>query len=244
MWETEFWTALLMIVAIDILLGGDNAVVIAMASRRLPADQKKRAILWGTGLAIAVRMLATLAAALLLKIPYLFLTGGLLLVWIAYKLLVEEDNDREIKPAENLWQAIKTIVVADVLMGLDNVLAVAGAAGGDLTLIIIGLLISVPIMIWGSRLILGWMERFPWIVYIGSGILAWTAAKMIAHEPAVAAFFHGAPILEFVCKLLVAALVIGAGWWKRTRLEQKAAAQKNAEHQETKFPQDKAAAGS
>lgn len=219
----EFLSSLLLIIAIDLVLGGDNAVVIALASRKLPPEQKKKAILWGTTAAIGVRVLATVAAALLLEIPYLYLIGGLLLVWISYKLLVEEEEEKDIKPGENLIQAIRTIVVADILMGLDNVLAIAGAAKGDLTLIIIGLLISIPVMIWGSHLILKAMERFPWIVYLGSGILAWTAAKMITHEKIVNDFL-GSPWLIYGFDILVVAAVIGAGLWVRNRSRQESEA--------------------
>ncbi|UFJ41688.1 TerC family protein [Brevibacillus humidisoli] len=223
MFEMEFLSALLLIIAIDIVLGGDNAVVIALASRKLPAEQKKKAILWGTGAAIGVRVLATFVAAKLLEIPYLYLIGGLLLVWISFKLLVDEEEKKDIKPGENLMQAIKTIVMADILMGLDNVLAIAGAAKGDMTLIIIGLLISVPIMIWGSHLILKGMERFPWIVYIGAGILAWTAAQMITHEKMVHDFL-GSQWMIYGFNVLVVAAVVGLGLLMRNRSLQKSAA--------------------
>ncbi|WP_126425714.1 TerC family protein [Brevibacillus marinus] len=216
MFEWEFLSGLLLIIAIDIVLGGDNAVVIAMASRKLPADQKKKAIVWGTAAAIVVRVLATLVAAKLLEIPYLYLIGGLLLVWISFKLLVDEDEKKEVKAGDNLLQAIRTIVVADILMGLDNVLAIAGAAKGDLILIIIGLLISVPIMIWGSHLILRAMERFPWIVYAGAGILAWTAAQMIVHEQIVHDFL-GSQWLIYGFNLLVVAAVVVSGYLYRNR---------------------------
>lgn len=216
MFEMEFLTALLLIVAIDIVLGGDNALVIAMASRRLPPEQKKKAVLWGTAMAILVRIAATVAAAILLQIQYLFLIGGLVLIWISYKLLVDEEGDHEIKAGNNLLQAIKTIVLADVMMGLDNVLAIAGAAHGDILLIIIGLLISVPIMIWGSNLILKFMERYKWIIYAGSGILAWTAAKMITHEKAIEHLFTS-PWIQYGFKFAIVGLVVGIGYKIRVR---------------------------
>lgn len=227
MFDWEMISALLLIIGIDIILGGDNAVVIALASRNLPLEQRKKAIFLGTTAAIAVRVLATVAAAFLLKIPYLYLIGGLLLVWISYKLLVDDDSgEKEIKPGENLYQAIKTIVIADILMGLDNVLAIAGAAKGNVFLIILGLLISIPIMIWGSQLILKAMARFPWILYVGSGILAWTAAKMITHEPVVAQLF-GSPWLVYGFSVLLVAAVLFIGYKVKQRNEQQAKVEKD-----------------
>ena len=235
MFGMEFISALLLIIAIDIVLGGDNALVIAMASRKLPTDQKKKAIFYGTALAILIRIIATVAAAMLLNIKFLFLIGGLILVWISYKLLAEENDSHEIKAGNNLTQAIKTIVLADVMMGLDNVLAIAGAAQGDMLIIIIGLLISVPIMIWGSHLILKAMERFPWIIYAGSAVLAWTAAKMITHEQAIEHLF-ASPWILYGFKFLVVALVVGAGFWSRTRVDSRVElqTQQDLEDQESK----------
>lgn len=246
MFDADFLLSLLMIIAIDIVLGGDNAVVIALASRKLPDEQKMKAIFWGTALAIVVRVLITVAAAYLLKIPYLFLAGGLLLIWISYKLLVDEEEEKDIKPGENLLQAIRTIVVADVLMGLDNVLAVAGAAKGDLFLIILGLLISIPIMIWGSRLILKAMERFPWIVFAGAGILALTAAKMVTHEKALQPFIKAldptmANFLTYGFDALVVILVIVAGYFTRKAKQNKAeqiAASEPVSEEESSSQQD------
>lgn len=240
MFGMEFISSLLLIIAIDIVLGGDNALVIAMASRKLPPDKKKKAVLWGTAMAIMIRILATVAAAILLKIKYLFLIGGLILVWISYKLLVEEEESRDIQAGNNLVQAIKTIVLADVMMGLDNILAIAGAAQGELSLIITGLLISVPIMIWGSHLILKAMDRFPWIIYIGSAVLAWTAAKMITHEKSIEHFFASTWIL-YGFKLLVVAIVVGAGFFARTRVKKLAPANK---HDSKRHTNDEIAAGS
>jgi YjbE family integral membrane protein len=220
LFDAAFFSALLMIIMINIVLSGDNAVVIAIACRKLSNEHRKRAILWGTFLAIIVRVIATVLAAYLLKIPYLYLVGGIILVWISYKLLLDDDNEEKINSGENLLEAVRTIVIADIMMGLDNVLAIAGAADGNLTLIILGLLISIPIMIWGSQLILKAMERFPWILYIGSGILAWAAAKMIFHEKTVANLFHGS-WMETAGKVLITAGVIAAGFWQKKRSEQK-----------------------
>jgi YjbE family integral membrane protein len=182
----EFLTALLAIVVIDLVLAGDNAIVIALAARSLPRHLQKQAIVWGAVGAIVVRSAMTLVVVWLLKIPGLLLIGGALLIWIAYRLLLPENGEGEndkVKTAVSFWGAIQTIVVADMVMGLDNVLAVAGAAQGSYLLVVLGLLISVPIVVWGSTIMLHWVERYPGIVYFGAGVLAWTAAKMITSEP-------------------------------------------------------------
>lgn len=186
LFSPEFLPALAAIVVIDLVLAGDNAIVIALAARNLPAHLKKRAIVWGTLGAIVVRTLLTLAVVWLLQVPGLMLAGGLMLLWIAYRLLTEkEDSGHDVAPAVSFWGAMQTIVVADAVMGLDNVLAVAGAASGSWVLVVCGLLISIPIVIWGSTLILKWIERYPSIVYVGGAVLAWTAAKMTLSEPFV-----------------------------------------------------------
>jgi YjbE family integral membrane protein len=182
----EFLPALAAIVVIDLVLAGDNAIVIALAARNLPPHLKSRAIVWGTVGAIVVRTLLTLGVVWLLKVPGLMLAGGLMLLWIAYRLLTQQGGDgHHFAPAASFWGAMQTIVVADAVMGLDNVLAVAGAASGSTLLVVCGLLISIPIVIWGSTMILKWIERFPSIVYIGGAVLAWTAAKMSIGEPFV-----------------------------------------------------------
>jgi YjbE family integral membrane protein len=185
LFSTAWFSALAAIVLIDLVLAGDNAIVIALAARNLPQHLQKKAILWGTIGAIVVRSAMTLAVVWLLKIPGLMLVGGLGLLWIAYKLLApQEGGEGGHGPvASTFWGAMKTIVVADALMGIDNVLGVAGAAHGAFDLVVIGLLISVPIVVWGSTLVLKLVERFPVITYIGSGVLAFTAAKMIVAEP-------------------------------------------------------------
>ena len=184
--SVEFLTALLAIVVIDLVLAGDNAIVIALASRSLPQHLQKRAIIWGAVGAIVVRSAMTLVVVWLLNIPGLLLIGGAALVWIAYRLLLPENSDvvgGKVKTAASFWAAIQTIVVADMVMGLDNVLAVAGAAQGSYALVVLGLLISVPIVVWGSTLMLRWVERYPVIVYFGAAVLAWTGAKMMTSEP-------------------------------------------------------------
>ena len=182
----EFLSALAAIIVIDLVLAGDNAIVIALAARNVPRERQRQAIIWGTAGAIVVRSALTLVVVWLLQIPGLLLAGGVMLVWIAYKLLLPENGnggDAQINSASTFWGAIRTIVVADMVMGLDNVLAVAGAAHGSFLLVILGLLISIPIVVWGSTLLLGFVERHPGIVYLGSGVLALTAAKMITAEP-------------------------------------------------------------
>jgi YjbE family integral membrane protein len=181
----EFWSALAAIIVIDLVLAGDNAIVIALAARNLPKALQRRAILWGTAGAVVVRASLTVAVLWLLQVPGLMLAGGLLLVWIAYRLLAGDENGREhdVAPAMGFWAAMRTIVIADAVMGLDNVLAVAGAAHGSAALVVIGLLVSIPIVVWGSTVILHWIERFPALLYVGGAVLAWTAAKMIVSEP-------------------------------------------------------------
>lgn len=184
--SVEFFAALLAIVVIDLVLAGDNAVVIALASRGLPRHLQTQAIVWGAVGAIAVRSAMTLIVVWLLTIPGLLLAGGVLLIWIAYRLLLPENGENgggTVKSTGGFWSALCTIVVADMVMGLDNVLAVAGAAHGNYLLVVLGLAISVPIVVWGSTLVLHWVERYPVVVYIGAGVLAWTAAKMIASAP-------------------------------------------------------------
>ena len=184
----EFLTALGAIILIDLVLAGDNALVIAMAARRLPPADQKKAIIWGTVGAIVVRSVMTLGIVWLLKIPGLLLVGGLLLVWISLKLLASSDSghDEDSNHASTtLMGAMKTIVIADAVMGIDNVLGVAGAAQGSFLLVILGLLISIPIVVWCSGIVLKLVDRYPQIIYIGSAVLAWTAAGMILNEPLV-----------------------------------------------------------
>ncbi|WP_411504008.1 TerC family protein [Brevibacillus centrosporus] len=202
----EFWSALLAIVVIDLVLAGDNAIVIGMAARNLPAHQQKKAIIWGTVGAIVIRALATMAVVWLLKIPGLMLVGGLILVWISLKLLVQDDSHENMKASSSLGAAVWTIIVADTVMGLDNVIAVAGAAHGDFLMVIIGLVISVPIMVWGSTMILKFMEKYPIVIYIGSAVLAYTAASMVTSEKFLAPFFAAYPWVKWV---FIVAIVVG-----------------------------------
>ncbi|RDU36543.1 TerC family protein [Neobacillus piezotolerans] len=205
----EFLTALMAIVMIDLVLAGDNAIVIGLAARNLPKNQQKKVILWGTAGAIIIRSLATIIVVWLLKIPGLLLVGGALLIWIAIKLLAEEKG-HDVKAGDNFWAAIRTIIIADALMGLDNVLAVAGAAHGSFVLVVLGLLISVPIVVWGSTLILKWVDRFPIIITVGAAILGWTASKMIVSEPFLKEYFAN-PVIKYGFELLIVAAVVFIG---------------------------------
>lgn len=219
LFSAEFFSALAAIILIDLVLAGDNAIVIALAARNLPPELQKRAIIWGTVGAVAVRSAMTVIVVWLLKVPGLMLAGGLLLVWIAWRLLVprEESEGAHGAAATSFWGAMRTIVIADAVMGLDNVLAVAGAAHGSFLLVVLGLLISIPIVVWGSRLILGFVNRYPVIIYLGAGVLAWTAAKMVAGEPLVKEFFAGQPELEWALYLLFVGGVLGLGRWSNRR---------------------------
>lgn len=209
----EFLSALAAIIIIDLVLAGDNAIVIALAARDLPADLQKRAIAWGTLGAIVVRATMTVIVLWLLAIPGLMLLGGMALVWIAFRLLgPAHSGARRLTPAHSFWTAIRTIVIADAVMGLDNVLAVAGAAHGSFVLVVLGLLISVPIMISGSRLLLRWIERHPAIIYAGGAVLAWTAAKMITEEALVAEYFADRPALNVAVHIVIIGSVVGWGW--------------------------------
>ncbi|MDF0727925.1 TerC family protein [Cytobacillus sp. S13-E01] len=181
--DLELITSILLIIGIDIVLGGDNAIVIALACRNLPENKRNKAIILGTLLAVLIRVLLTIGAVYLLQIPFLQFAGGVFLLLLAYKLLIDHDGDSSnVKAGISLLSAVRTIVIADLVMGIDNVIAVAGAAHGNFRLVILGLIISIPIIIWGSKLILIVMERFPVFIYIGAGILAYTAGKMMISE--------------------------------------------------------------
>ncbi len=223
LFSTAWWSALLAIILIDLVLAGDNAIVIALASRNLPPHLQKKAIAWGTVGAIAVRSVMTVGVVWLLKIPGLMLVGGLGLLWIAYKLLADQDDGHHDGPvATTFWGAMKTIIVADALMGIDNVLAVAGAAHGSFDLVIIGLLVSVPIVVFGSTVVLKLVERFPVIIQLGAAVLAFTAAKMVVGEPLLDPVYGGPDtpasaqtlqtIAQWATYVVAVVGVLGAGW--------------------------------
>jgi YjbE family integral membrane protein len=207
----DFLAALAAIVVIDLVLAGDNAIVIALAARSLPKALQRRAIIWGTVGAVVVRASLTVGVLWLLQIPGLLLAGGLLLVWIAYRLLAGDEGGKgDVKPASGFWSAMRTIVVADAVMGMDNVLAVAGAAHGSVLLVVLGLVISIPIVVWGSTMIIGWIERFPALLYIGGAVLAWTACKMILGEPLIEEWLAHQPALRAAIYVLVIGGVLAA----------------------------------
>jgi len=188
----HFWIAVGQIIMIDILLGGDNAVVIALACRKLPPHQRVKGILWGTAGAILLRVILIAFALTLLQVPYLKLVGAALLLWIGVKLLAPQDDDAHgnIEGSDKLWAAVKTVIVADLVMSVDNVIAIAGAATGagekhQLPLVIFGLLVSVPIIIWGSQMVLKLMDRFPIIITAGGMLLGWIAGTMAHSDPAL-----------------------------------------------------------
>jgi len=220
---TQFVSALLAIIVIDIVLAGDNAIVIALAARALPARLQKRAIVWGAVGAIAVRSLMTVIVVWLLKIPGLMLAGGLALIWIAHRLLTPDESggDEHSPAATTFWGAMRTIVIADAVMGLDNVLAVAGAAHGSVLLVVAGLVISIPIVVWGSTLILHWIERFPALLYVGGAVLAWTAAKMIADEPLYQAWLDERPGVQTLLYVGIPGGVLAAAWLRNRKVKAK-----------------------
>jgi YjbE family integral membrane protein len=184
--SSVFWVAVGQIILIDIVLSGDNAVVIALACRNLTPEQRKTGIFWGVAGAIGLRVVLTVFAAMVMGLPWLKLVGGVLLIWIAVKLMLpEEEEGHDIQASTHLWGAVKTIIVADFVMSLDNVIAVAGAAHGSLALLLFGLAVSIPLIVWSSQLILHWMERWPVIMLLGAGLLGYVAGQMIFSDPGV-----------------------------------------------------------
>jgi YjbE family integral membrane protein len=177
-----FWTGLMMIIWVNIVLSGDNAVVIALAARSLPKRQQGKAIAWGAGAAVVLRIVLTIVAVEALKWPYLKIVGGLLLLWIATKLLMPEDGGEDVESSDNLIQAIKVILIADLVMSLDNVIAVAAAAKGSIVLLVLGLAISIPLVIFGATILMKLMERYPIIITIGAGLLGWVAGEMLVTD--------------------------------------------------------------
>ncbi len=222
LFSIPWWSALLAIILIDLVLAGDNAIVIALAARKLPPDLQKKAILWGTVGAIAVRSLMTFTVVWLLQIPGLMLLGGLGLLWIAYKLISnEEDEQHDDVGALTFWGAMKTIVVADALMGIDNVLGVAGAASGSFELVALGLMISIPIVVFGSQMVLKLVMRWPIIIPIGGAVLAFTAAQMVMNESLLQEFFDGSlwhqEAARWSVHLVFMSIILGVSWLRRKR---------------------------
>jgi len=224
LFSVPWWSALLAIILIDLVLAGDNAIVIALAARNLPPEHQNKAIMWGTVGAIVVRSAMTVGVVWLLKIPGLMLVGGLGLLWIAYKLIADTSEDEHEGPgATTFWGAMKTIIVADALMGVDNVLGVAGAANGDFTLVVIGLLISIPIVVLGSKLVLRMVEKWPVIIQLGAAVLAFTAAQMVINEKLLDPVFDGGETINLIARIATYSVaivgVLGLGWWTSKRQE-------------------------
>jgi YjbE family integral membrane protein len=216
--NVSFFAALAQIMLVNIVLSGDNAVVIALAARNLPPQHQNKAILWGSGGAIVLRVLLTIVAVQLLKIPFLQGLGGLLLVWIALQLLLEDDAEEgEHKAHGGLMGAVKTILIADVVMSLDNTLAIAGVAKGNWTLLIVGLALSIPLIVLGSTLIMKTMDRFPIVVYVGAALIAWTAGEMIDSDKAVQPWLPELLQDSLYLPVLLTVLVVGLGWYSNAR---------------------------
>ena len=220
----HFWLAVGQIIVIDILLGGDNAVVIALACRGLPAKQRTKGILWGTVGAIVLRVVLIAFALSLLQVPYLKLVGAILLLWIGVKLLVpEEDGEHgNIQSSDKLWSAVKTVIVADLVMSIDNVIAIAGAAQGageahQLPLVIFGLLVSIPIIVGGSQVVLKLMDRFPLIITLGGMLLGWIAGTMAHSDPALAAYLPQDKTVGYAFGIAGALVVLVLGKWMQSR---------------------------
>ena len=212
--DPHFWLAVLQIIAIDILLGGDNAVVIALACRRLPEDRRNQGILWGVVGAIALRVVLIFFALQLLALPFLKVVGALLLLWIGIKVVQPEDDDAQghIDGSSHLFGAIRTIVLADAAMSLDNVIAVAGAAKGDLTLVVFGIVVSIPVIVWGSKFVLRLMDHFPVVITLGAALLGWIAGGMLVSDAALVPYLSQWPAwLHYVAAAAGALLVVMVG---------------------------------
>src|SRR3954467_2589892 len=227
-----FWIGLLKIIGVNVILSGDNAVVIALAARSLPPQQQKKAVFWGAGAAVILRIILTIFAAALLALPWLKIVGSLLLFWIGVKLLIPEEGDDDIKASDQLLAGIKTILNATLVMSLDNVIAVAAAAGGHMGLLIIGLAVSIPLVVFGATLLIKLMERFPAIITLGAGLIGWVAGEMLVADRALKGWFTGMGVeyrgeqpyvggwsLEIIAAVIGFALVVLVGRWLGTRKE-------------------------
>jgi YjbE family integral membrane protein len=226
---SQFWLGLGAIIWVNIILSGDNAVVIALAARSLPSHQQKQAVFWGAAAAVVLRIVLTIVAVELLKLPYLKLIGGLLLFWIAVKLLIPEGDDGDdVASSSHLWGAIKTILIADLVMSLDNVIAVAAVAKGSIVLLVLGLLISIPLVVYGATMLMKLMDRYPVIIVVGAALIGYVAGEMLVTDPVVIEWFklHAHWMIDFellsvfgaklelsVAGLIGAALVVAAGKW-------------------------------
>jgi YjbE family integral membrane protein len=246
-----FWIGLAKIIGVNVVLSGDNAVVIALAARSLPPKQQKLAILWGAGAAVILRIILTVFAVALLTLPWLKIVGSLLLFWIGIKLLVPEEDTDNIDSSDNLMAAIKTILIADLVMSLDNVIAVAAAAGGSMTLLILGLAISIPLVVFGATLLVTLMERYPVIITIGAALIGMVAGEMLVTDPVVLDWMKGGVAdfqledgkpklhgvnLEFTAGVIGAVIVVVWGLWLAKRQEAAAKPAVSGEKTETGNP--------
>jgi len=223
LFSTAFWSGLLAIVLIDLVLAGDNALIIGLVARNLPKETQRKVIFWGTFGAIAIRALMAILVVYILAVPGFMLAGGLALLWIARKLLTPDEgssaNHAVTGPATTFASAVRTIVIADAVMGIDNVLGIGGAAHGNIVLIVLGLAISVPIIVWGSHLVIKLVDRFPSVILLGGAVLAWTGYTMIVREPLLAAWFDARPPAKFVIAVL--AFSISLAPWYMARLSER-----------------------
>lgn len=216
---------LVMVIFVNIVLSGDNAVVIALASRNLPPGQKKKAIFWGSALAVALRIVLVVIATLLMRVPFLQFVGGLALVYIGYHLLASEEGGGEMETSESFWGAVKVILVADLIMSLDNVLAIAGVAKGSWIVLGVGLAVSIPLVIFGAQILAMLMDRFPIIVYIGSGLIAYTAAEMMCADKLASHYLEPYALL---IKIGITAGVLALGYWRKSKERKGEAAKETA----------------
>ncbi len=231
--DTTFLLALLQIIWINILLSGDNAVVIALACRSLPPRERRIGVMLGAGAAVVLRIIFTLMVVWLMEIPYLKLVGGLLLFWIAVKLLTDEEGEASVKESDTIWNAVRTVAIADMVMSLDNVIAIAAAAKGSVPLIIFGLCLSVPLIIFGATLIITLLQRYPALVWAGAGLLGWVAGSIMVSDPGWHSVFAAWPHLvdEVVGGSVGVVFVLGLAWALRKRAASAAAAAEAVEEQ-------------
>ncbi|MBI5006932.1 MAG: TerC family protein [Nitrosomonadales bacterium] len=223
----QFWVDVFKIIMIDLLLSGDNAVVIALACRNLPEAQRRKGIMYGVGGAIGLRIVLTFFAVSLLSLPYLKLVGALLLLWIGIKLILPDEDahgEGNIKAEAHLWGAIKTIIIADFVMSLDNVIGVAAAAKGNVGLLVFGLLVSIPLIAWSSQLVLKLIDRYPFIIYAGGALLGYVAGEMLVTESALKPLMDAHHYLHWLLPAACALFVLAMGWWLAMRKAMKIAA--------------------
>ncbi|WP_368921597.1 TerC family protein [Comamonas aquatica] len=222
--SAAFWIGLVKIVWINIILSGDNAVVIALAARSLPPAQQKKAIMFGSGAAVVLRIVLTIVAAKLLELSFLQVIGGVLLLWIGYQLLTgDEDEEGEAKGHGSMVAAIRTILIADLVMSLDNVIAVAATAQGNMVLLVLGLAISIPLVIFGSTLMIKLMERFPVIITLGAALIGWVGGETIVNDNLLHGYTLAHPWLHYAAAAAGATLVVAVGKWMQIRQSSQAA---------------------